>query len=86
MREIWLMQPRFSYRQGKRATRFMAHPRFRAAYDFLCLRAASGENVREACDWWTRRQQVDLDGKTHTTGTGKRSRRRRGTVHANVNA
>lgn len=86
LREIWLMQPRFSYRQGKRATRFLAHPRFRAAYDFLCLRAASGEDVREACDWWTRRQQGDFEAKTQTAGGRKRSRRRRGAVRANANA
>ena len=86
LREIWLMQPRFIYRQGKRATRFLAHPRFRAAYDFLCLRAASGEDVREACDWWTRRQQGDFEAKTQTAGGRKRSRRRRGAVRANANA
>jgi poly(A) polymerase len=86
LQEIWLMQPRFSYRQGKRATRFLAHPRFRAAYDFLCLRAASGEDVREACDWWTRRQQGDFEAKTQTAGGRKRSRRRRGAVRADANA
>jgi poly(A) polymerase len=28
-------------------------PRFRAAYDFLLLRAASGEVPQELADWWT---------------------------------
>ena len=43
MREIWAMQPRFEQRSGVRAQRLLDAPRFRMAYDFLALRAASGE-------------------------------------------
>jgi len=53
MREIIGMQPRFERREGKRALRLLAHPRFRAAYDFLLLRAASGEVSEELAAWWT---------------------------------
>ena len=35
MQEIWLLQSRFSQRQRKRVFRLLAHPRFRAAFDFL---------------------------------------------------
>ena len=42
-REIWLMQPRFEQRTSKAALRMVEQPRFRAAYDFLLLRAAAGE-------------------------------------------
>ncbi len=56
-REIWQMQSRFEQRQGQRSQRLMAHPRFRAAYDFLLLRAQSGEPVQELADWWTAAQQ-----------------------------
>lgn len=61
MREIWEMQPRFEQRRGARALRLLGHPRFRASYDFYCLRAASGEALEEGCQWWTRIQEVSAD-------------------------
>ena len=39
----------------------LEHPRFRAAYDFLLLRAESGEVDAELGEWWTRFQDVDDD-------------------------
>ncbi len=59
MREIWDLQPRFFRRRNKQAYRLLEHPRFRAAYDFLCLRAQAGESVDELCEWWTVFQDVD---------------------------
>ncbi len=59
MREIWLMQERLTQRFGKRVYRTLAHPRFRAGYDFMLLRADSGEVERELGDWWTRFQEAD---------------------------
>ena len=53
-REIWEMQPRLLSRRGRRALGMTTRLRFRAAYDFLLLRAQAGEAVREHCDWWTR--------------------------------
>jgi poly(A) polymerase len=61
MRDIVLMQPRFERRAGRRAVRFLEHPRFRAAYDFLLLRAASGEIDPELAAWWTRLQEMQPD-------------------------
>jgi poly(A) polymerase len=58
MRDIVLMQPRFERRDGRRALRLLEHPRFRAAYDFLLLRAASGEIDPELASWWTRLQEL----------------------------
>jgi poly(A) polymerase len=89
MREIWELQSRFSRRSGKNAFRLMESKRFRAAYDFLLLRAHAGEETQELADWWTHFQEVDADGKaemvrnlTPTEGGGeggpkKRRRRRR---------
>ncbi len=57
MRDIWAMQSRFRYRKGRRAESLLEHPKFRAGYDFLCLRARSGEDVQEDCDFWTERQK-----------------------------
>ncbi len=82
MREIWSMQERFKFRSGKRPARLMAHPRFRAAYDFLVLRAEVGEADPELAEWWTKIQEVEGDAlKSMTTpssnGRPRRRRRRR---------
>ncbi|OYW15386.1 MAG: poly(A) polymerase [Hydrogenophilales bacterium 12-64-6] len=61
MKEIWALQPRFEQRGGQRPYRLLEHPRFRAAYDFLLLRAESGEVAAELGEWWTRFQEVDED-------------------------
>jgi poly(A) polymerase len=52
MREIWLMQPRFERRTPSSAQALIAQVRFRAGYDFLRLRADSGELSAELADWW----------------------------------
>ena len=52
MREIWFMQPRFERRQGKSIFRMIEQPRFRAACDFLQLRAAAGEFDSVLAQWW----------------------------------
>lgn len=56
MREIWSLQPRLERREGRRLYRLLAHPKFRAAYDFLLLRAEAGEVDLALTDWWTRFQ------------------------------
>ncbi len=52
MREIWLMQPRFDRRTPSGALGLAGQPRFRAGYDFLRLRADTGEVPVELADWW----------------------------------
>jgi len=61
LREIVALQPRFQLRSGRRALRLLDHPRFRAAYDFLLLRAAVGEVERELADWWTEVQTLPAE-------------------------
>jgi len=73
MREIWQLQPRFHRRRGKQPSRLIAHPRFRAAYDFLLLRAAAGEVEQELADWWTTAQD---DPSTPTPGSDAPTRAR----------
>jgi len=58
MREIWMMQGRLLTYSGKRALRLLEHPRFRAGYDFLCLRAEIDPALQERSVWWTRIQEV----------------------------
>ncbi|HYN78525.1 MAG TPA: polynucleotide adenylyltransferase PcnB [Lamprocystis sp. (in: g-proteobacteria)] len=78
MREIWSLQPRLLQRDGKRPARLVSHPRFRAAYDFLVLRALSGEADPELADWWTRFQEADAGQRsTMLDGSARRKRPRR---------
>jgi poly(A) polymerase len=81
MREVWGMQPRFEQRSGNRAYRVLEAPRFRMAYDFLALRAASGEVPAELEAWWRGFQSADADARKAMllpeTGPRKRRRRRR---------
>lgn len=78
MRELWELQPRLEQRQGTRPARLVTHPRFRAAYDFLILRAAAGEADTELAEWWTRYQDASgADRSRMMEGGPKRRRRRR---------
>ena len=80
-REIWGMQPRLVRQTGRRALGLMSRPRFRAAYDFLALRAQAGEPVKEQVDWWTKVQETDEEERdkvvVDTTDAPKKSKRRR---------
>lgn len=59
MREIWVLQPQFEHRRGSRPHRLLNQARFRAAYDFLLLRAEADASLRELADWWTQFQYAD---------------------------
>jgi poly(A) polymerase len=83
IKEIWLLQPRFEKRAGKMPFRLVEQPRFRAAFDFLVLRAESGEIDRELADWWERFQHAEDDKRStmlvpETGGPAKKRRRRGG--------
>ncbi len=85
-RDIWSLQPRLDQRQGKRAFKQLTHPKFRAGYDFLLLRAETGEPVEELAKWWTQFQfaneaeQLNLVKNLSPTALAKgkpKARRRR---------
>jgi len=78
MKELLVMQWRFAHREGSRAARFLTHKRFRAAYDFLLLRASCGEVDQEVADWWTEIQGLSADEQQKKLGRQGRDRRRRG--------
>jgi poly(A) polymerase len=63
MREIWSMQPRFDQRAQSSALRFVTHERFRAAYDFMLLRAAAGDYSEVVGVWWTAFYDADESGR-----------------------
>lgn len=85
IKEIWALQSRFEQRAGARPHRLLAHPRFRAGYDFLLIRARGGDAPTELADWWARfpnadeaerkAMQAELAGES--TGKSPRKRRRR---------
>jgi poly(A) polymerase len=81
MRELWSLQPRFEQRSVNRAFRLLESPRFRMAYDFLALRAASGEVSADLEEWWRAFQNADPESRKAMllpeTGPRKRRRRRR---------
>ncbi|STY29249.1 poly(A) polymerase [Legionella wadsworthii] len=82
MREIWLLQYRFAKRLGGRAFNLLQHPRFRAAYDFMALRALAGDETMELAQWWTAFQDADETEKTNMVAAlkpdvPKRKRRRK---------
>ncbi len=81
MKEIWLMQLRLDQRTGQRPFRLLEQPRFRAAYDFLLLRCASGEVEQELGLWWDEFQNASADRRTEmlqpaASGDKKRHRRK----------
>lgn len=78
MREIWSLQSRFEHTRGKRPARLVGHPRFRAAYDFLLLRAQAGEVDQKLADWWTDYQQGKPQAPQQENEGAPRKRRRRG--------
>ena len=84
MKEIWALQPRFEQRSGRRPFALVMHEKFRAGYDFLVLRSASGEASAELAQWWEKFQRAsesERQSMLHAPQPGehkKRRRRRRG--------
>ena len=84
IKEIWSLQPRFEQRFGNRPFRLLEHPRYRAGWDFLELRCASGEFEGEHANlaqWWARFADADpheRERMLRPEDTGKPRRRSRG--------
>jgi len=80
MKEIWLMQQRFEQRAGQRPFRLLEQPRFRAGFDFLLLRCASGEVDQELGLWWDEFQDASAERQAEMLQpeqAGDKKRRRR---------
>ena len=98
MRELLMLQPRFNRRSGVKSLSLLQHPRFRAAYDFLLLRAQVGVADPELAKWWTdiqvlpqeervalvqaRPQEPSAPGDPAAPGRRRRRRRRGGAPRA----
>ena len=77
IKDIWALQPRLENRSGRRPLRAIEQPRFKAGYDFLLLRAESGELDRELADWWRTFLDADTDARLAMLTPEKKSARRR---------
>jgi poly(A) polymerase len=83
IKEIWALQPRFDKRNGKAPWRLIENPAYRAAWDFLRLRAQSGEIAMELVDWWQHFAHAGPDERERllaaapAAGASPRKRRRR---------
>jgi poly(A) polymerase len=81
MKEIWMLQPRFEQQTPGRVHRLLSHPRFRAGYDFLLLRAEANNTLQPLAQWWTEIQHVSPEEQAAMiqalTPPKKRQRRRR---------
>ncbi len=75
MREIWDLHQRLIGRRSPQ--KLAAHPRFRAAYDFILLREQSGEDLNGAGEWWTRFQSGESMPAPAVAPRPRRRRRRR---------
>jgi poly(A) polymerase len=85
MKEIWALQPRLEQRSGRRPFGLLAHERFRAGFDFLVLRSASGEAPGELSQWWEKFQQAgeaERQAMLMAPQPGERRRRRRRRRHS----
>ncbi|MEG3592264.1 MAG: polynucleotide adenylyltransferase PcnB [Pseudomonadota bacterium] len=57
-KDIWALQSRFAQTKKANARKLLKHPKFRAAYDFLCLRLFEDETLSPTCKWWTDIQEL----------------------------
>jgi poly(A) polymerase len=87
MRDVWFLQNKFSRISGARPYRLLEHPKFRAAYDFLQLRAETGGADQELVNWWTLFQNADDETKKNMTIPAKnnanKNRRKSGRLRSN---
>jgi len=87
MKDIWILQEKLVRREGKKAFKTFEHPKFRAGYDFLLLRAEIETNNTQLADlakWWTDFQDVSNEARVQMIksikaphGTKRRTPRKR---------
>jgi poly(A) polymerase len=77
-RQIWVLQVRFQRTRGKRWKRVLHEQRFRAAYDFLLLRALEDPALKPLCEFWTKAQEgIDFSRRRFDNAETQRTRPRR---------
>lgn len=80
--DIWLTQPKLIAPKPADVERLVAHPRFRAAYDFLVARELTDDaQTQQMGAWWTQYQLFSDDQRKALVaqlGKGDRRKRKRG--------
>ncbi len=88
MRDVWFLQNKFTRTVGVRPFRLLEQVKFRAAYDFLELRAATGGSDPQLVEWWTQFQLADEELRqkmtTPTKGSQGKPRRKSGRYRSKV--
>jgi poly(A) polymerase len=72
MKELMVMQLRLTKTRGRRVLGLLGQGRFRAAYDFLCLRARVGDADPDLAEFWTRLQALDEAARVAEVDPGRR--------------
>lgn len=66
IRDIWFLQLQLIKRNGKTPEKTMMHPKFRAAFDLLVMRAEiEGGEAVELATWWHEYQFSNTDQRSH---------------------
>ncbi|MDR2014472.1 MAG: polynucleotide adenylyltransferase PcnB [Azoarcus sp.] len=92
IKELWGLQPRFDKRMGRAPYRLIEHPRFRAAWDFLHLRAQAGGIPEDLAAWWDSFAHANQDKREELlrtasdSGTAPAHKRRRSRRKPNKSA
>ncbi|GAA3960063.1 polynucleotide adenylyltransferase PcnB [Allohahella marinimesophila] len=76
MKEVWGLQSRLERHSKRNVKSCLFHPRFRAAYDFLLLREAAGEDTEGAGQWWTDYISSDEGKMLHDEAQEKHAQQR----------
>ena len=78
VRDVWNLQPKLEKRTSRNLGKTLEHQRFRAAYDFLLLRVATGEIDPEIGQFWTDIQETgQQNGRQTAEGSDEQKPRRR---------
>ncbi len=76
-KEIWNLQFRLQNKRRKSIFSVFQHPRFRAAYDFLCLRAGDDTELQELAQWWTDFQDCDDQARNQMIKSAEKNHNKR---------
>ena len=80
IKDIWILQDRLSFQDAKKVHKTFEHPKFRAGFDFLLLRAEiEGGELTELAKWWQDFQTVSPATQKQMLKQPAKSGPRRGT-------
>ena len=76
VRDVWRLQPCLEHRHASGLAETLGDRRFRAAYDFLLLRAEAGEVPAALGEWWTEAQTMPVEDVVARAPAEQKPRRR----------